>query len=337
MSHTTENTEAVDAIKQDSHRRLRLVPVLLVSFVLMLVLTTGWALAPAWMLLATGLPPFPDNPVTTPLRSMLYDNPGQSHDGSTASWSGDGPAVIDPQEAVITQLMQDLARLAGQMDGFADRLTGIVEIISTQNEVSTMADTRQNDLLEKQVELSAFLHSLDTRVVSLDETLRAEMARSARIRQSSSLMQTRLAELESAARADSTGLRTDVTAILSSLGQVRRSLADFEDRLTGVASDVYLITRYGYGQPAQPARVQSPQPGASTWTSAEGGGARITSRRSIQQGDYEVGDFVGGYGVVMSIRRTPEGDYLNTENGTLFAAAASTPSEDNTRSEDAAQ
>lgn len=113
-------------------------------------------------------------------------------------------------------------------------------------------------------------------------------------------------------------LTTSIDAIVGSLSLVKQQLARQEDMVSDLASDLYLLSRYGYGGETQSSfpitlkRAENVNPGEITGE---------PPAREIRRGDYRVGDWIQGYGEVLSIHRTVEGDHLTTENGEIFAAA----------------
>ncbi len=125
-------------------------------------------------------------------------------------------------------------------------------------------------------------------------------------------------------------IEEDVQAFAASLRNLRHMQAAVSDRIEAVASDLHLLLRFGDGTgvgdagAAGPASTTTTAPWRSNYHStadAAAGEPRVAPE-SLVQGQYRVGDWVAGWGVVTAIRRTPDGDHLTTPRGTLFAPAA---------------
>ncbi len=113
---------------------------------------------------------------------------------------------------------------------------------------------------------------------------------------------------------------TNMDAVVGSLSLVKQKTADLEDMISNLSSDLYLLSRYGYGNERQTGVLSGIHPQRPAKSSS------ATTSPPIRRGDYRVGDWIQGYGEVLSIHRTVEGDYLTTENGEVFATAV--PDED---------
>ena len=113
-------------------------------------------------------------------------------------------------------------------------------------------------------------------------------------------------------------LATSIDAVVGSLSLVKQNLARQEDLIAALSSDLYLLSRYGYGNETQPGSTSyGDQRGVFSTTD----NTDDSSPPMIRRGDYRVGDWIQGYGEVLSIHRTVEGDHLTTENGEVFAKA----------------
>lgn len=112
-------------------------------------------------------------------------------------------------------------------------------------------------------------------------------------------------------------LDTRIEAVVGSLSLVKKQMASQEELIAGLSGDIYLLTRYGFGSnPRMETRGLTP--------AGRGQGASenpVPVEPVFKRGDYRVGDWIQGYGEVLSIHRTIEGDYLMTENGEIFAKA----------------
>ncbi len=113
-------------------------------------------------------------------------------------------------------------------------------------------------------------------------------------------------------------IATNIDAVVGSLSLVKQKTADLEDMISDLSSDLYLLSRYGYGNDSRTGQARS---FSSSVTQSSADLHTDTTSPTIRRGDYRVGDWIQGYGEVLSIHRTVEGDYLTTENGEVFATA----------------
>lgn len=124
---------------------------------------------------------------------------------------------------------------------------------------------------------------------------------------------------------DSESIRQDVRAVFSRITRLEERFTSQDGRIEALAGDIHLLSRYG-GAPeiravAQPSTAITAAP---FLVNAAPGATHVsvpTPPPDIIQGHYRVGDWVGGYGVVTAIRKTPEGDHLVTPAGVVFAPA----------------
>ncbi len=120
-----------------------------------------------------------------------------------------------------------------------------------------------------------------------------------------------------------------VQALANSHRRSRNMIATLNDRIEEVASDLDLLSYYGAGRsPAAPAGSTVTTTASSPWQSnyysaadAPAAEPRVAPE-SLVQGQYRVGDWIAGWGVVTAIRKTPDGDHLTTPAGNLFAPPA---------------
>ncbi len=122
----------------------------------------------------------------------------------------------------------------------------------------------------------------------------------------------------------------DIRAVVGSLGSLRARMSSLSGRLDALAGDLHLMARFGYGQVTQNpnasrSTVIRQAPTAAAMTGSAGPRPAAEPPGELVQGRYRVGDWVGGWGVVTSIRKTPEGDHLTTPAGIVFAPAARGP------------
>lgn len=149
------------------------------------------------------------------------------------------------------------------------------------------------------------------------------------------------------------GMMTKIASMESRLESVEakdgtEDMAAIAARLDELSSDIWLIARHGGGlvpprnasglSPNVPplgeaskedaAPTASPKPGPvdkamgrvpSGDGSAAAPAARLVSNPDIRAGQYSKGGWVPGYGRVLEVRTASGGDYLVTENGTVFA------------------
>ena len=123
-------------------------------------------------------------------------------------------------------------------------------------------------------------------------------------------------------------VETDVFALASALKTSRAVASSLSERIDALAADLHLVARFGSEQapaaPVQPAATISTAPFQSNYHGSASEAAEAAPPAAVQpvQGQYRVGDWVAGWGVVSSIRRTPDGDHLTTPRGIVFAPPA---------------
>ena len=118
-------------------------------------------------------------------------------------------------------------------------------------------------------------------------------------------------------------VETDIKALAAAHKTARAVIAAQSDRIEALAADLHLLDRFGdtaRPTPApRPAETQAVAPWTSNHFPSSVAAAEAEAPAAAVQGQYRVGDWVAGWGVVSAIRRTPEGDYLTTPRGVLFA------------------
>lgn len=123
-------------------------------------------------------------------------------------------------------------------------------------------------------------------------------------------------------------LEADVLALATALRTARAINASLSDRIDSVAADLHLAARFSQGRTgpatgfgAVSSTEQAPFQ-SNYHSTADAAAAASPPPESVIQGQYRVGDWVAGWGVVSAIRRTPDGDHITTPRGVLFAPAA---------------
>ena len=177
-----------------------------------------------------------------------------------------------------------LDSLVNRLDGLTESLEQAIEVLGNEIEeatsVSSPGEQQITQLTERQV-------YLENRLLAINQDIAGELAT----------------------------VNAGQDALVGSLSLVKQQLARHNDLISDLGSDLYLLSRYGYGQPNQEHYYLS----SGNEGESEPDEQEETRREPIKRGDYRVGDWIHGHGEVLSIHRTQEGDYLTTENGTVFA------------------
>ncbi len=226
-----------------------------------------------------------------------------------------GPAAGELFELLTARLDAQEDRLDGLADSVNQDMPGVAQRLDgMKDEISRLSDAIRGQ--EEQ------LGELDSSLVSVRDRAQAAGREASHVRNQLNL-------INSDSASSSKMLEADLKAVITSLDSVRTQQFNLSGRIEALAGDLHLMSRYGYGQQAEPTPQRSAvihkAPGQNMLSAPSGSSlAQPPSSAAppdLVQGRYRVGDWVGGYGVVSSIRKTPEGDHLVTPGGVLFAPA----------------
>ena len=221
-------------------------------------------------------------------------------------------AMVEPLDADPSE-----ERMAA-LEGMLDAIDAVQQDQARQLEVLSA----RNERLEAQVE--ALSGDLQSAVALAAEALDAVAIARRESQHARSLVEA--AGGEEDARLEM--LETDVHAIATSLKTARAVRNSLSERIEALASDLHLVARFGSDGGVQdegfrPASTTTASAfGSNYHGSADAAAGAVLPAGTAVQGQYRVGDWVAGRGVVSSIRKTPDGDYLTTPRGVLFAPPA---------------
>ena len=220
--------------------------------------------------------------------------------------------------------------MADRLDSQGNRLA---ELAATVNEGMPDLAERLDGIQDEIVRLSDAVQGHEARLGELDLSVASIRDRAEAAGREASHVRNQLDLITSDSDSSSEMLKADLKAVITSLDNVRAQQFNLSGRIEALAGDLHLMSRYGYGQqadrPPQRGAVVRTAPGRNLLNAPSGQSLApppsSAAPPDLVQGRYRVGDWVGGHGVVSSIRKTPEGDHLVTPGGVLFAPAVPGP------------
>ena len=271
-----------------------------VALVLLLVFLGGgyilFALSPSWLRLPDWMP-FPAGEVTSQ-EPVQVEIPPIDPTVAVIDAGGEGMVPTLPIEPGLSDTV--LPEIRDQLDLHDQRIAFQGSVIG---EIKAGLET----IRESQAALERKLDEITTRL-ALREDVDMHTING---------MVERQAFLEDRMNEATLQLDTRIEAVVGSLSLVKKQMASQEELIAGLSGDIYLLTRYGFGPTT---RTENRVPA----TAGKGQGAEVNpvpAEPVFKQGDSRVGDWIQGYGEVLAIHRTIEGDHLVTENGEIFAKA----------------
>ena len=212
-------------------------------------------------------------------------------------------------------------------DTAGGRLSAIEGTLSAHEVIQRDLTERLETLAEGNARMAAELASQAERLVQLEATTTGIIDSVAVARREAQLARSLVETTTGEREARLELVETDVFALANALKTSRAVSSSLSERIDALAADLHLVARFGVEQtpsaPQQPSTTITTAPFQSNYHASATDAAR-DAPPAVQpvQGQYRVGDWMAGWGVVSSIRRTPEGDHLTTPRGIVFAPPA---------------
>ena len=219
------------------------------------------------------------------------------------------PVIAPPIAAPVAAPSPD-PELRARLSALETTLMDLRSAFADQPAISAEAAARLDEISTHVAELAVQIHAVQETATQALRTAR-EMA-------SDAALETQSVEVINE------DIRQDVRAVLSRISRIEERMTSQDGRIEALAGDIHLLARYGDGPDTPPAHPASQVTATPFMAQAAPGGTTQTPPSpppELVQGRYRVGDWVGGYGVVTAIRKTPEGDHLVTPAGVVFAPA----------------